>query len=108
MANHLNLINESLDNIVIKETEPVLFEEFCEDCSEFGVEKEDILDWLSEHNQLWDDCEKHFRQNPERLSADDLEGFICDHPQAWRDYCSYFKVDDHDFDDMSWIQILIH
>lgn len=98
----LKALNESFDRINSIKTSGKLFEYFCEDCSESGIEKEDILDWLSEHKQLWDDCEKHFVQDPTWLSADELEAFICDHDQACKDYAKAFGlsfVEDEDFDE---------
>lgn len=88
----LKALNESFNRINSIKNSGKLFEEFCEDCSESGIEKEDILDWLSEHEQLWDDCEKHFVQDPTWLSADELEGFICDHDQACQDYAKAFGL----------------
>lgn len=92
MKSHLEILNESFDRINSIKTSGKLFEYFCEDCSESGIEKEDILDWLSEHEQLWNDCEKHFVQDPTWLSADELEGFICDHDQACKDYAKAFGL----------------
>lgn len=88
----LKALNESFNRINLIKTSGKLFEDFCEDCSESGIEKEDILDWLSEHEQLWNDCEKHFVQDPTWLSADELEGFICDHDQACQDYSKAFGL----------------
>ena len=86
----LKALNESFDRINSIKNSGKLFEEFCEDCSESGIDKEDILDWLSEHEQLWDDCEKHFVQDPTWLSADELESFICEHEEACKDYAKAF------------------
>ena len=88
----LKTLNESFDRINLIKTSGKLFEEFCEDCSESGIEKEDILDWLSEHEQLWNDCEKHFVQDPTWLSADELESFICEHEEACKDYAKAFGL----------------
>ena len=88
----LKALNESFNRINLIKTSGKLFEDFCEDCSESGIEKEDILDWLSEHEQLWKDCEKHFVQDPTWLSADELEGFICEHEQACKDYAKAFSL----------------
>ena len=92
MKNHLEALNESFNKINIKNTSGKLFENFTGDESESGIDKEDILDWLSEHEQLWDDCENHFHTDPNWLSADDLEGFICDHDQACQDYEDAFGL----------------
>lgn len=88
----LKALNESFDRINLIKTSGKLFEEFTGDESESGIDKEDILDWLSEHEQLWNDCEKHFVQDPTWLSADELESFICDHDQACKDYAKAFGL----------------
>lgn len=98
----LKALNESFDRINSIKTSGKLFEYFCEDCSESGIDKEDILDWLSAHEQLWNDCEKHFVQDPTWLSADELEGFICDHDQACKDYADAFGLsfgEEEEFDE---------
>ena len=90
MKNHLEALNESFNKINIENTSAKLFEDFTGDESESGIDKEDILDWLSDHEQLWTDCERHFHTDPNWLSADELESFICEHEQACKDYARAF------------------
>lgn len=90
MKNHLEALNESFNKINIENTSAKLFEDFTGDESESGIDKEDILDWLSDHEQLWADCERHFHTDPNWLSADELESFICEHEQACKDYARAF------------------
>lgn len=90
MKNHLEALNESFNKINIENTSGNLFEDFTGDESESGIDKSDILDWLSDHEQLWSDCERHFHTDPNWLSADELESFICDHEQACKDYAKAF------------------
>ena len=73
------------------------------------LDKDDILDWLAEHEQAWADAERHFGGSPmefamtsdadsplEEVSVKDLVGWIADHKQLYDDFHRFFYEDNLD------------
>lgn len=61
------------------------------------IKKEDIIDWLSEHDQAFEDAKSHF--NSEDLSEvdeDSLMDWIQDHDQLSKDFDSFFDIESLD------------
>lgn len=53
--------------------------------------KADILNWLAEHDQAYDDAEKFFKGNLTGTSVEDLKAWISDHNQLASDFEGYFN-----------------
>lgn len=53
--------------------------------------KVDILNWLAEHDQAYDDAEKFFKGNLTGTSVEDLKAWISDHNQLASDFEGYFN-----------------
>lgn len=69
------------------------------------LDKDDILDWLAEHEQAWADAERHFNgevvENDAdspllKLSVKDLVEWIADHKQLYDDFHRFFYEDNLD------------
>lgn len=73
------------------------------------LDKDDILDWLAEHEQAWADAERHFGDSPmefamtsdadsplEEVSVKDLVEWIADHKQLYDDFHRFFYEDNLD------------
>lgn len=55
---------------------------------------EEIVNWLSDHEQAYDDACNHFQTDDlMTVKAEDVEAWICDHDQLCEDYCKYFGLD---------------
>lgn len=62
-----------------------------------AVDEDPIIDWLSEHEQAWEDFTHHFADKDiESLSEDEIIGWISDHDTLYRDFKNKFpdKVDE--------------
>ena len=69
------------------------------------LDKDDILDWLAEHEQAWADAERHFNgevvENDAdspllKLSVKELVEWIADHKQLYDDFHRFFYEDNLD------------
>ena len=83
---YLNDLYDLLDNTDIFLG---LRESLNEDKSE--LTKADILNWLAEHDQAYDDAEKFFNGNLTGTSVEDLKAWISDHNQLASDFEGHFN-----------------
>lgn len=60
----------------------------------------EILDWLSEHEQAYEDAEIFFEETPlYDVSKDDLLSWIQDHELLWDDFKTFFNIENLGDDD---------
>ena len=76
---------------------------FNEDIKNYGKQSpsvDDILDWLSNHDTAWEDCQRHFGLDFDNdddvlnLDTSSLEEWISEHDGLWLDYCRYFGLNE--------------
>ena len=71
------------------------------------LDKDDILDWLAEHEQAWADAERYFDDGSmdptydvdsplDEVSVKELVGWIADHKQLYDDFHRFFYEDNLD------------
>lgn len=61
------------------------------------LDKDDILDWLAEHEQAWADAEMYFDDTPlEEVSVKEIVEWIADHEQLYDDFHRFFYEDNLD------------
>ena len=59
----------------------------------YGSDSSEIVDWLSDHDQAYNDAQDFFGiDNLNDVSVADLEAWISDHDELWYDYCNYFNL----------------
>lgn len=59
--------------------------------------KDEIINWLSDHDQAYEDAMRYFKvKDLRQVSGDELEGWISDHDQLLDDYCDYFGLNCED------------
>jgi hypothetical protein len=75
-----------------------------EDDSKFNklkdVAKLGAIDWLSEHEQAWEDITRFFGSDTlEEVDLDDILAWVNDHKQLSQDFWNYFKDEDFPLDE---------
>ncbi len=55
------------------------------------ISDDDMIDWLSEHDQAYQDCQDHFGVDDlYDVPSDDIYNWICDHDRLFEDFMNHF------------------